>query len=254
MQQDSDRAAFWLIKKINQAIREYSMIEDGDRVAVALSGGKDSLSLLRLLDLRRKWAPEHYSLAVIHVVGDARGPETPAHLELVEWIRAQTYESRIVPVAVAPGEQLPMGCQRCTWNRRKALFQAAQEMECNVIAFGHHADDLAETTLLNLLNNGKVETMAPIRRYFDGSMRIIRPLCFTSENEVRRFARVNPFPTPPPDCPQSSQSRRKVAKEIVRLAQHSCQNARTNLLRAGLRGNVAWEDPDQVSETTPGSL
>jgi tRNA 2-thiocytidine biosynthesis protein TtcA len=234
---NTERLAFWLLKDVNRAIRDYQMIEAGERVAVAVSGGKDSLSLLRLLDLRRKQARETYQLAAIHVLSDARGPRTPQHAPLSEWLAQCGLEYRIVPVSVANDETLPMGCQRCTWNRRRALFQAAHDMGCNVVAFGHHADDLAQTTLLNLLHHGKVETMAPRRDYFDGALRLVRPLCYIAEKDIRRFARASDFPSPPPDCPQSDHSQRKMAADLLRQAERGCPSARTNLLRAGLRGN-----------------
>jgi tRNA 2-thiocytidine biosynthesis protein TtcA len=132
-----------------------------------------------------------------------------------------------------------MGCQRCTWNRRRLLFETAHRLGCGVIAFGHHADDLAQTTLLNLLNYGKVETMAPRREYFDGALRLVRPLCYLAEKDIRRFARACDFPPPPPDCPHSDHSQRKLAKDLLAQAERGCRNARTNLLRAGLKGNTS---------------
>lgn len=235
MPSDPNRLAYWLLKDINRAIRDYHMIVDGDRIAVALSGGKDSLSLLRLLAMRRRTVAERYSVAAIHVIGDARGPETPEYAPLMDWLNNSGFEYRVVPLKLPVDEALPMGCQRCTWNRRRTLFEAAQAMECNVVAFGHHADDLAQTTLLNLLYHGRAETMAPRREYFDGAIRLVRPLCYTAESDVRRFARVSGFPPPPPDCPQSAHSRRKLARDLLRQVQHACPDARTNLLRAGLR-------------------
>ena len=163
MASDPTRLAYWLLKNVNRAIRDYAMLADGDRVAVAVSGGKDSLSLLRLLDVRRQTAPERYDLAAIHVIGDARGPEILAHRPLLDWLSASGFEHEIVSLQLPDGETLPLNCQRCTWNRRRTLFEAAQRLGCNVVAFGHHADDLAQTTLMNLLASGKVETMAPRR-------------------------------------------------------------------------------------------
>jgi tRNA 2-thiocytidine biosynthesis protein TtcA len=234
MTPDAARLAFWLLKDVNRAIRDYAMLADGDRVAVAVSGGKDSLSLLRLLDVRRQAAPERYELAAIHVVGDARGPETPAHRPLLDWLAASGFEHEVVSLQLPEGEALPLTCHRCTWNRRRTLFEAAQRVGCNVVAFGHHADDLAQTTLMTLLAGGRVETMAPRREYFDGALRLIRPLCYVPEKEIRRFARACAFPPPPEDCLRSHDSRRSAAADLLHQAEGEFGNARVNLLRAGL--------------------
>lgn len=235
------RLAYWLLKDINKAIRDFEMIQDGDRIGVAVSGGKDSLSLLRLLDWRQKSVPQKYELAAVHIIGDARGPECPSHPPLIEWLEKSGYQFAIKPIIIPDDEVLPMNCQRCTWNRRHTLFQVFRELGCNVVAVGHHADDLAQTTLLNLLFGGRVETMSPRRDYFNGELRLIRPLCYTREKAIRRFARANPdFPPPPPECPISDDSRRQHAEKLIRGAEGWAKSARTNLLRAGLRGNEIW--------------
>ena len=118
-------------------------------------------------------------------------------------------------------------------------------MGCNVVAFGHHADDLAQTTLLNLLFGGHLETMAPRRDYFEGQLRLIRPLSYTREKAIRRFALANPdFPPPPPECPISDDTGRQRAEELIQLAELWANNARINLLRAGLRGNQIWKQKE----------
>lgn len=246
MSTDPTRLAYWLFKDINKAIRDFEMIRDGDRIGVAVSGGKDSLSLLRLLDWRQKSTPEKYELVALHILGDARGPACPTHPPLSEWLESSGYEYAIEPVIIAGDETLPMNCQRCSRNRRRTLFQVFRQMGCNVVAFGHHADDLAQTTLLNLLFGGRVETMTPRRDYFDGELRLIRPLCYTREKAIRRFARANPdFPAPPPECPISDDTRRQRAEELICQAEGWAKNARINLLRAGLRGNKIWGNEDK---------
>lgn len=230
-----DKLAYWLLKPVERAIRAYDMIGEGDRVAVAVSGGKDSLTLLRLLAKRRATTAVHYELTAIHVIGDARGPAAPVHLPLLSWLEQSGIQAEVVPLLLPEGESLPLGCQRCTWNRRRTLFETARRLNCNVISLGHHADDLAQTTLLNLLYNARAESMAPRREYFDGLLRVIRPLCFVPEAEIRRFARASDFPPPPPACPQGEHSRRRFVAGLLREAEHECRSARTNLLRAGLK-------------------
>lgn len=234
-EQDPRRLAYWLLKDVERAIREHGMIRPGDRIAVALSGGKDSLSLLRLLDWRRATHNEPYDLVAIHVQGDARGRETPSHPALEDWLRAQGYVFRILSPVAKTGESPPFGCQRCTWNRRRALFETAVALGCATVAFGHHADDLAQTTLLNLLFHGRVETMAPVRSYFGGRIRLIRPLCYVGESELARFARADGLPPPPPACPKAEQSQRALVKGMLRTTARHYRQVRINLVRAGLR-------------------
>jgi tRNA 2-thiocytidine biosynthesis protein TtcA len=249
MPSDPTRLAYWLLKDINKAIRDFEMIQDGDRIGVAVSGGKDSLSLLRLLDWRRKSVPEKYEIIALHIIGDARGPACSMHQPLIEWLQNNSYKYAIEPVIIPEEETLPMNCQRCTHNRRHTLFQLSQQSGCNVVAFGHHADDLAQTTLLNLLFGARPETMAPRRDYFDGELRLIRPMCYTREKDIRRFAHANlDFPPLPPDCPLSEDTRRLRAEELIQEAEVWAKDARKNLLRAGLRGNEIWgnEKSDEV--------
>lgn len=230
---DAERMAYWLLRTVNQAIREFGMIADGDRVAVAVSGGKDSLGLLRLLEVRRRSAPERYELLALHVLGDGSGP-LEVHLPLVEWCRQEGVHLHLVDFGLPQGEPLPLSCPRCSRLRRQALFTAAQGLGCNVVAFAHHADDLAQTTLLNLIYHGVAETMAPRREFFGGAIRLVRPLCYLPEEKLRRFARACGFPPPPPPCPQAAASQRQLAAELLRLALRASPSARTNLIRAGL--------------------
>lgn len=231
------RLAFFLLKGVNRAVREFDMIQRGDRVAVAVSGGKDSLALLELLALGRESAAEPYDLAAIHVRGDASGI-TSVHPPLEAWLATRPgVPYRIVEPELGAGERLPLGCQRCTWLRRKALFQAAAEMGCNVVAYAHHADDAAQTTLLNLLYSSAAWTFAPARDYFGGRFRLIRPLFYVPESELRRLAQAMCFPPPPPDCSNSGHSRRQLVKDMLQLTGRDYPvHIRDNLLRAGLRG------------------
>ena len=232
--QDADRLGYFILKRVNQAIREFQMVRDGDRIAVAVSGGKDSLGLLRLLMLRQRSAQIRCELAAIHIRGDAGGV-TPPHLPLEEWLAAQGIPYRVIEPDVREDEPIPLGCYRCTWLRRKALFLAAQQLGCNVVAFAHHADDAAQTTLLSLFYGGTPRTVAPCAAYF-GHFRVVRPLLYVPESDLVRFARASGFPAPPPTCPRGPNTRRRLVGEMLKmLGRDYGRQVRANLIRSGLR-------------------
>lgn len=234
------RRGYFLLKEVNRAIREHGMIRDGDRIAVAVSGGKDSLSLLTLLRMRQQRNPQSYEIVAIHVRGDARGPDCPPNPGLIGWLQGQRYEYLEVPLDLSPDEHLPLSCQRCAWNRRKTIFQAADGLGCGVVALGHHADDLAQTALLNLFYGGRLETMAPIADYF-GRFRLVRPLAFIPEKDIAYYSRACDFPPPPTECPRSRDSHRVLVAEILRLFRKDTYKVRTNLIRAALRTAASAE-------------
>jgi len=190
-----------LIRKINRAFRDYNMLEDGDRVAVAVSGGHDSLSLLRLLQLRQAVSLERYELVAIHVLGNIYGPDIAGHRPLLDWLEASGIECITKPMRVADGERFPMDCYRCSWNRRTTLFQTANRSGCTKLALGHHFNDMVETALMNLLYQGRMAAMYPYAPYFEGAFTLIRPLIYVTRSELKEFAQSCEFPEPPPDYP-----------------------------------------------------
>ena len=230
----ADRLARFMLKKVNKAVYQFDMIQDGDRIAVALSGGKDSFGLFEILRYRQSRSPEKYELAAIHVIGDARGPGIPPPEALETWLEDRGIEHLIRPIHLARNEQLPMTCGRCAWNRRRTLFEMAKELGCGKLAFGHHLDDFAETTLMNLMRHGKCETMSPSAEYFGGVIRVIRPLLYVPERELVRFAAANEFPPPPDACPLGDCTQRARAKELIAEMAKDARKVRENLLRAAL--------------------
>jgi len=234
--EDVNRQGIPLLKKVNKAIRDYKMIADGDRVAIAVSGGHDSLSLLRLLKLRQNFVRERYELVAIHIVGDARGPDDcQKHLPLLEWLAESGVEYVIEKLQIPADEPLPLTCHRCTWNRRKTIFLTAQRLGCFKIAFGHHADDIVETALLNLFYQGRMETMEPCASYFGGIFFLIRPLINIYKRELTQFGQASDFPPPPPVCPRRDTSRRKLMADILRLAEEDCIHIRNNVFKTVMR-------------------
>lgn len=231
---DPDRIAFFLLKSVARACKEFDLLAEGDRVAVAVSGGKDSCALLDLLLRYRTHVPFSYELVALHIVGTSAGfPDLRPDLE--PWFRELGIEYRFAPLELPPGEPLPLDCHRCSWNRRKALFTAAVELGCNKLAFGHHADDAAATTLLNLMYGGRLETMLPRREFFDEKVTVIRPLIYAPEKELARYAKVTGFPDPSPSCPQGLASKRAQMKTLLQSFGRDQKQIRNNMWCAARR-------------------
>lgn len=230
-----DRLAYYLLKGVNKAIRDYEMIADGDRIAVAVSAGKDSLTLLHLLRLRQKSAPEKYETVAVHVTMLKSDGMSCAEMDARDALKVyfqsegQAYAFEVVDVGVQPD------CFRCSFLRRKAIFTAAQRLGCNKVALGHHADDAAQTTLLNLFFHGKVETLSPKRRFFGDQFEIIRPMIYVPEKKTVRFARACALPSISAYCPHAVTSHRTLVKNVIRALEQEYPKVKINLFRAGLR-------------------
>ncbi|MCL5103254.1 MAG: tRNA 2-thiocytidine(32) synthetase TtcA [Armatimonadetes bacterium] len=229
---EAERNAFYLSKKVDRAVRDHNMIDDGDRILVGVSGGKDSMSLLRLLAYRQSQSPVKYSLVAAHVKGDARGAGVEVPESFIRWLEGEGVSYHIQDIILPQDEPLPMNCERCGRNRRRTLFEIAQEHGCNKLALGHHLEDFSHTALMNLFQHGRLETMAFRRDYFDGKFVLIRPLAYIREHELVRFARTCEFPIVTGDCPQAPLSRRQSARDLMTQIGREFKSANDNIVRA----------------------
>lgn len=188
---------------IGRAIGDFGLIRHGDRVLVALSGGKDSWTLLHILERLRQKAPVSFTLVAVTVHPGFPGFET-SHLE--NYLRDHHYEYRIIP---APIHKLmldklgadDMPCALCSRIKRGVLYTQAAELGCTRIALGHHRDDFIETLLLNQFYNGKIKAMAPLLHADDGRNVVIRPLVYVPEEDIVRYAAEAGFPITCCACP-----------------------------------------------------
>ncbi|MGC8838568.1 MAG: ATP-binding protein [Anaerolineae bacterium] len=231
------RLLYFLSRKVKKAVREFRLLEDGDRVLVAVSGGKDSLSLLLLLQALRRELPVRYDLHPVHV---RLAEDAPCHpgdpSALAQWVAERTgLELLVVPMEPARGEPGRPGqspCFHCAWRRRKAIFLAADRLGCNKVALAHHADDVAQTTLMNLANQGRLDTMWPRVAFFGGRFTVIRPLFFVPEKDLARLARVALFPPAPPPCAAAEATQRAFMARILEELETRQPHAKANLWRA----------------------
>lgn len=202
-------------KKFAKGVVTYGLIEDGDKILVGLSGGKDSLALLELLARRSKIYKPKFSVVAVHVVmtnipyaSDMNYLKDYAESLGVEFVQYETSFDPSTDTRKSP-------CFLCSWNRRKALFTVAKEKGCNKIALGHHMDDIIETLLMNMTFQGAVSTMPPklVMRKFD--MTIIRPMCLIHESDLIELAKARGYKKLIKNCPYETDSHRSDMKEVL---------------------------------------
>ncbi len=203
-------------KLVGKAIHHYRLIEDGDRILVALSGGKDSIVMLNILHERRVRVPIDYELKVVTVDLGYEGSDFES---LKGYMRDLGYAFVLKKTQIGPLAQSDYNrenpCFLCARLRRKVFFETAQELGCNKVAMGHNKDDIIETFLLNTFYCGEISTMIPHQVLFGGQLAIIRPLALVDEEKVAAYARFRDFPTVQDSCPTRGKTRRGQIKNLL---------------------------------------
>jgi len=188
-----------LRRHVGQAIAEYNMIEDGDKIMVCLSGGKDSYALLAILMLLKESAPIHFDIVAVNL--DQKQPGFPEHI-LPEYLESLGIEYKIAQEDTYSivKDKIPEGkttCSLCSRLRRAILYKIATELGATKIALGHHRDDMVETLMLNMFYGGKLKSMPAKLVSDNGEHVVIRPLAFCKESELVQYAKLKFFPIIP---------------------------------------------------------
>lgn len=215
--------------KVRKALLEFSMLKDVKSLAIALSGGKDSLSLLFMLKAIIGRGFDKIELSAIHIDGDfSCGPSCERKFlkDICEDLNIKIFFENLKI------NLKNLDCYKCARERRKIIFDIAKKNNINAIAFGHHRDDNIQTLLLNLLHKAEFEGMLPVLKFKKFDVSIIRPLIYVEEDEIIQFAKYYNLLRTYCKCPIGQTSKRKDVKKIIDDIEKTFPNTKTNLSQA----------------------
>ncbi len=228
---------------MRKAIDDYNMIQDGDKIAIGLSGGKDSITMLMGFKNLQRFYPKKFDIIAITINPGFDGFD-------IDFLKNLCFELNI-PLIIEDGhikeivfdirkEKNP--CSLCANLRRGMLNSIAQREGCNKIAVGHNEDDVLETFLMNLFYAGSINTFAPISYMDRSEMTLIRPLIYVPEKYIKNFVKRNNIQTMPKACPMDGISKRENMKELIKNMQIDIPHIRANLYGAIKRGEInGWK-------------
>lgn len=220
---------------MGHCIGEFDLISNGDRIMVCLSGGKDSYTLLHLLERARRKAEITFKLIAVHLDQGQPGYDGKP---LEDWLRAEGYSYKIIredtySIVV---DQIPDNktyCSMCSRLRRGILYKAASQLGCNKLALGHHRDDTIETLMLNMIFSGSMHAMPPKLLSDDGAHTVIRPLLYCAESDIAEFAQQKAFPILPCNlCGSQDNLMRKRVKALLTQIEGFAPEAKNSMLAA----------------------
>lgn len=251
-----------LYSKVRQVVDAYQMIEDGDKIAIGISGGKDSLTLLYALAGMRKFYPKKYDVVAITVdtgVGEYMKRTGVAHADAmtVEDVNRKMQgmdftkvkelcDSLQVPYEIIPTQIFPIlmerqekrMCPLCAKMRKDAFNEAVLRLGCNKIAYAHHKDDVVETFLMSQVLEGRVHTFSPVTHLDGTELDLIRPLVYVTEAEVRGFMRRYQLPVVKNLCPVDGATKREAAKQMLAHMEEEFPKAKSRMFAAIQRDHI----------------
>ena len=235
-----------IVSNMRRAIEDFNMIEDGDKIAVGLSGGKDSITLLLALDNLRKWYPKKFEIMALTV---DPGGDIFDTSELEEFCRSLNIEYVIertnIKEVVFDIRKEKNPCSLCANLRRGALNGVAETHGCNKVALGHHQDDVIETFFLSLFYEGNIHTFSPTTYLSRKNIVTIRPMIYVSEKDIKGFANKNSLPIMKKKCPHDGFSKREFIKNLIKSLINDIPRLKACVFGAIERSNIpGWKKVD----------
>lgn len=229
-----------ILSYVRRGIDDYSMIEDGDKIAVGVSAGKDSLTLLCAMAALRRFYPKKFELIAITV--DMGFEPAQDFSQISALCRELDVEYHIIPTEIYKiifeqrREASP--CSLCAKMRRGVLHNAAKELGCTSVALGHHFDDVVETFMLNLFFEGRLGCFSPVTYLSRVGIKLIRPMLYLPEKDVKGFCNHNPLPIIPSPCPADKNTQREEMKTLLRTLEAQNRGLKYRIFGAICRGEL----------------
>ena len=248
-----------LLSYVRRAVDDYNMIEEGDRIAVGISGGKDSLTLLAALAGLKIFYPKKFELVAISEDMGFEGSDWSAVSAFCEKLGVEYHiEKTDISKIVFDIRKESSPCSLCAKMRRGALHRAAKDLGCNVVALGHHFDDAVETFMLNLFFEGRLGCFSPVTYLSRMDITLIRPMIYMPEKEVRYFSNKVDLPVIKSPCPADGNTQREEMKQLLAKLDREHDGLRYRIFGAmqrgeidgfkafpGMQGIKAYEDEDE---------
>lgn len=240
-----------LLSHVRKAVDDYSLIDDGDSIAVGISGGKDSLTLLYALNSLKRFYPNHFDIHAVTVDLGFNNLNLGPICSLCDFLNVQyTIIHTEIAKIVFEDRKETNPCSLCAKMRKGALNEAIKKLGCNKVAYAHHKDDVVETMLLSLIYEGRFHTFAP-KTYLDRmDLTVIRPLLYVKEADVIGFTNKMKLPVCKSPCPADGHTRREYAKEMLKKLEHENPGTRermfTAIVNSGMHG---WPEPVKGRKT-----
>ena len=228
-----------LLSFVRRAVDEYNMIEDGDRIAVGISGGKDSLTLLEVLAEMRRFYPKKYEIVAVTVDMGFEGADYSEIEELCRRINVKyVIEHSDIAKIVFDVRKESNPCSLCAKLRRGALHSAAQKENCNKVALGHHFDDAVETFMMNLFFEGRLGCFSPKSYLSNRKLGLIRPLLYATEKDVQYFTNKRKLPVLTSLCPEDHATERENMKNLLATLERENKGLRHRIFHAMCKGEI----------------